>query len=102
MGRGAESMGKKVTRVEWSDVKNALLLVPPRARTEAWVKTHALVEHILSQKSDIAKDYDPNTLRFSVDCDLCKKSISVLDDYVAFQDGKTHHYDCHMPYKEQG
>jgi hypothetical protein len=99
MGRG-ESMGKKLTRVDWSDVKTALQLVPARARNEAWVKLHSLTELVLSKKSDIAKEYSPETLRFSVDCKLCSKSISVLDSYVSYSNGDTLHYDCNMQYKE--
>lgn len=99
MGRGAE-MGKKLTRTDWSDVKNALMLVPLRARTEAWMKMHSLVELVLSQKSEIAREYDPQSLRFSVDCKLCGKSISVMDSYVAHSNGETLHYDCNMAYKE--
>lgn len=99
MGRG-ETMGKKLTRTDWSDVKAALQLVPTRARTEAWSKLNALTELVLSQKSDIAREYNPETLRFSIDCKLCKKTISVLDSYVAHANGDTLHYDCNMQYKE--
>jgi hypothetical protein len=99
MGRG-ESMGKKLTRIDWSDIKTALQLVPSRARTEAWVKLNSLTETILSKKADIAKEYSPETLRFSIDCKLCSKTISVLDSYVAHANGDTLHYDCNMVYKE--
>lgn len=89
-------MGKKLTRLDWRDVKASLLLVPPRARTEAWGKLMSLSELVLAQTSDIAREYNPETLRFSVDCDLCKKTISLQDNYVAYADGRTRHYDCNL------
>lgn len=89
-------MGKKMTRVDWKDIKSWLMLVPPRARTEAWGKLMSLAELVLAQTSDIAREYSPETLRFSVNCDLCKRSISIQDNYVAYADGRTRHYDCHQ------
>ena len=94
-------MGKKLTRANWTDVGDALRLVPLKARNESWVKTAMLVDHILSSKSDIAREYDPETLKFSVDCDLCKKSVLVTDNHVTFFDGKIRHYDCNAVHIEK-
>lgn len=88
--------GKKLTRIDWHDVKTGLGLVPHKMRNDGWHKLNDLCDRILSDKSDIAKEFDPHTLRFAVPCDLCKKTVSIVDTYVTYPDGPTRHYDCHM------
>lgn len=94
--RQMKDMGQKLTREEWQEIRAGLLLVPTKARNGAWKKLSSLADRILSDKNDIAKDFDPETLRFAVPCALCKKTISVADDYVSFNDGRNLHYDCNM------
>lgn len=86
-----------LTKETWRGVRVALLAVPVKARTSAWKKAVALIDRILSGVNDLAMEFNLETMKYSVECQLCGKPISVDEDFVfKAVSGVYRHYDCFM------
>lgn len=87
-----------MTKTEWQGVLEGLRAVPGKSRSASWEHAVTFVKKIVDGKNDLVPDLDPHPdrLRFSVRCTLCKRFITVGEDFVHKAiPGTYHHYDCH-------
>lgn len=89
-------MPKSLTKVKWAELKEVLLHVSVKARSLIWRDAMEFVEQVISGHNNLAPTVDASTMKYSVECGLCRELIGVDEDYVFHAlSAKYVHYDCH-------
>lgn len=89
-------MAQSLSKVKWAELKEVLLHVPIKARSAAWREGMEFIEQVLAGKNNLTPVVDARTMKFSVECELCKELIGINEDYVFHAlTAKYVHYDCH-------
>ena len=87
--------GENLVKAEWEEVLKGLLSVGIKQRTGAHSKALEFVEGILARTNDLAPALTPDCTHYAAACDLCRRSIHVVDDYVfKALTGRYIHWDC--------
>jgi hypothetical protein len=90
------AMPQSLTKVKWAELKEILLHVPVRARSAVWRNSMEFVEQVMAGHNSLAPVADARTMKYSVECPLCKELIGLDEDYVFHAlTAKYVHYDCH-------
>jgi hypothetical protein len=90
------AMPQGLTKVKWAELKEILLHVPIKARSAAWRESMEFVDQILAGKNNITPNCDARTMRYSVECGICRELIKLDEDYVFHALTASYvHYDCH-------
>jgi hypothetical protein len=90
------AMPQSLTKVKWAELKEILLHVPVKARSAAWRESMDFVEKVLAGRNNLAPVADARTMKYSVECDICKDLIGLEEDFVFHAlSAKYVHYDCH-------
>lgn len=85
-----------LTKKKWISILSALMAVPVKRQTVAWMETVKWIREILSGTNNLAVAVDPAGVHYAVNCALCHKPIHLCDDFVFHALTVTHtHYDCH-------
>lgn len=86
-----------LTKLEWKELYETLMLVPKTKRGASWAKAAKFVDEVLEHA---IVDLPPppmssDAIHYAVECSICRKHIKGSDDYVyKAVDGMYVHYDC--------